>query len=351
MITDKRKALQDGDVNQDNPDVTKKCKPFLNSKEFNNYFKELTFTALESATVFNSECRIELIKKLKDDTMKLKEYKVAARDKYNELRVAYLNEVKTLTTTDDRYAYGDNIYDILIRSNDNLVAALTGKFPKDNANFPAKDNILTGIKVKVCTNVNDLLNYYMLQESTDAIKTTLKDSTNTLKNALDAMKFSLQTAINGFTKKLQLKFTTIKTWGAALTCPPPVGKCPPLFLVRNLVYQNGTDEEYNQALDWFNATLINSELTDQEKVIKDYIMTDPDILSGILKPIAESITQDVTESNNTSEEDGINNESVGAETEETSNNINGIFEDENQNEVHIFDVGLDGKLGILHFLK
>ena len=49
------------------------------------------------------------------------------------------------STTDDRWGYNDNIFDIMIRNNEDLITALVGKFPADE-----NTNLLSGMEVKKC---------------------------------------------------------------------------------------------------------------------------------------------------------------------------------------------------------
>ena len=55
--------------------------------------------------------------------------------------------LRQASTTEDEWSYDDNIFDILIRNNENLITALVGKFPADE-----NKNLLTGMEVKICLN-------------------------------------------------------------------------------------------------------------------------------------------------------------------------------------------------------
>merc|ERR1711871_1189839 len=102
-------------------------------------------------------------------------------------------------------------------------------------------------------------------------------ATTNIKTTLDDMKTTLQTAISGLVRKLNTKFTNLQAWSAALTCDPVSGKCPPIVppinapIRRSFIYQNGTEEEYKQALAWFNQTMALTDLTEEEKTVKDYM--------------------------------------------------------------------------------
>ena len=156
------------------------------------------------------------------------------------------------------------------------------------------------------------------------------DSGTNIKTALDSMKSTLRGAITGFMRKLEAKFRSIQLWSAALTCPPPFGKCPPTGVsppvaslsARSLIHQNGTEEEYKEALAWFNETIADSDLTEEEKVVKGFVMSKPDILSRLLTPIYEGEIAD-KKNNKTSQDEHLEN----------------LQEDI----VHILDKGIDSK--------
>ena len=134
----------------------------------------------------------------------------------------------------------------------------------------------------------------IVQENTEDLITALVGSEKgsadmNIKTSLDMMKTTLQTAIENFVRRLDTKFNNIATWSKILICPPPSGKCAPPWqnvpIPRSLVFQNGSSEEYAEALEWFNETISNFDLTEQEEIVKEYILSNPDILSDILKPL------------------------------------------------------------------
>ena len=180
-----------------------------------------------------------------------------------------------------------------------------------------------------------------MQENTEDLITSLVGSekgsaTTNIKTTLDDMKTTLQTAISGLVRKLNTKFNSIQAWSMSLVCPE--GVCPPTGIVpavnvpskRTFVYQNGTEEEYKQALlSWFNQTLADADLTEDEKMVKDYMMSHPEVLSPFLKLIFESLTtMDVLQN-------------IPDHLHDL--NTNGQFENKNENEVHIFDIGIESK--------
>ena len=140
-----------------------------------------------------------------------------------------------------------------------------------------------------------------MQENTEDLITALVgsskgDSGTNIKKSLDSMKTTLEKAIRGFVRKLDRKFQSIQLWSAALVCP---GKCLQPWIYtpdfsRRLIHQNGTEEEYKQGLAWLNETLNDADLTEEEKVVQAYVMSNPDILSRLLQPIYQSALTDVT---------------------------------------------------------
>ena len=153
-----------------------------------------------------------------------------------------------------------------------------------------------------------------------------------IKTSLDMMKTTLQSAISSFVRKLDTKFNNIASWSSSLICPPPSGKCAPPWvnvpIPRSLVFQNGTAEEYAKALILFNETISNTDLTEEEEIVKDYVMSNPNILSGILRPIYERILKEIK----------IDNKEPGIVT-----GTKELFGNKDK-DFHIFDISFDSKI-------
>ena len=134
-------------------DVTPKC-PVTSSKidDLTSNLDSVSFSGQEKIETINNECQEELNKYFK-----------AMRPKYGTLEEEYNEEfeeikkkeselgtslVRQASTTDDRWDYNDNIFDIMIRNNEDLITALVGKFPADE-----NKNILTGMEVNMMINL------------------------------------------------------------------------------------------------------------------------------------------------------------------------------------------------------
>ena len=139
--------------------------------------------------------------------------------------------------------------------------------------------------------------------------------------------------MDGFVRKVTTKFSKIQVWAASHThvVPPCIAGCttapgvPVLTLTRSLVWKNATEEEYNQAMSWINQTLSNSNLTNGEETIKDFLISNPSLISAILGPVVEDIYH----------------ESLLADGDQVY--IGEKENEEKKNEIEIIDLDLNGK--------
>ena len=167
---------------------------------------------------------------------------------------------------------------------------------------------------------------------------------------------SLKTALDGFVRKLTTKFSRLQTWATSVnshthpciavhvgmgttTCTTTAGVIPALTLQRSLVWNNATDEEYNQAMSWINATMSSSNLTNSEENIKDFLLSNPSIISAILGPVVEEIYQQQTLSQDDIA-DHVFQLDIGEESKEGNQTVPAVPSTEN---IEILDVGSDGK--------
>ena len=117
----------------------------------------------------------------------------------------------------------------------------------------------------------------------------------------------LVNALKGFVRKLNSKFTSIQTWAGTVTahahlCTPMscsvtgtanLGTPPisTLTLPRALLWNNATEEEYNNTISWINATLSYPELTTAEEEVRDLVLSDRNLASEIFGPIVERFVE------------------------------------------------------------
>ena len=150
VVTQLNKAKAELKIMFDN-DVTQKCPVTDNIDTIDSVTTNLasvSFTGLDNIENIVKECQ-----------KKVNEYYKASRNKFEAIRVKYrplfdtakdqvsqlrLNaqRLRQASTTDEKWDYNDNIFDILIRNNEDLITALVGKFPADQ-----NKNILTGMEV------------------------------------------------------------------------------------------------------------------------------------------------------------------------------------------------------------
>ena len=124
----------------------------------------------------------------------------------------------------------------------------------------------------------------------------------------------LVNALKGFVRKLNSKFTSIQTWAGTVTghthvCPPmacaltgpAAAGTPPistLTLPRALLWNNATEEEYNNTISWINATLSYPELTTAEEEVRDLVLSDRNLASEIFGPIVERFVERIQSNEN-----------------------------------------------------
>ena len=124
----------------------------------------------------------------------------------------------------------------------------------------------------------------------------------------------LVNALKGFVRKLNSKFTSIQTWAGTVTahahlCTPMscsvtgtanLGTPPisTLTLPRALLWNNATEEEYNNTISWINATLSYPELTTAEEEVRDLVLSDRNLASEIFGPIVERFVERIQSNEN-----------------------------------------------------
>jgi len=124
-------------------------------------------------------------------------------------------------------------------------------------------------------------------------------------NTLTTNNNNVVNALATFIRRLNNKLNYIQTWGTKVNahvhgCNPlaacaiaPLLQTPPhnpfMLPLNTRSLLNATEDEYNATVKYLNELFVNDSLTESETAMKDFVFSNPELLTEILQPMLENL--------------------------------------------------------------